>query len=364
MLSGIHVFCFFATCAIIVLGLEISRLFFRMPVRLVVMLGIAAFGFVAQTLYLGHRAWTATLPLSTWHDWFLVAAWILVAAYLGITFSRPATMIGVFLLPVVIGLMLVAAVAPRTAPFHRDQALLAWGVAHGVMLLFGTVTVSLGFVAGVMYLVQSWRLKNHVSPRSGLKLPSLEWLQAINKQALIFSSFFIALGLVAGIILNTIKARAHSGGLPWTDSVVVSSAILLVWLLIATAFEWLYKPAQQGRKVAYLTVASFLFLALVMAVLVAGGSRHAQAEVGIRRSEVGVQGSGGAAAGGTDAMGAGSLVLSTRYLVPATRYSVLGTPYTSSHRPTDQPTNRPTDSPTDLRLPTPDPRPPAPEAAP
>ena len=47
-------------------------------------------------------------------------------------------------------------------------------------------------------------------------------------------------------------------------------------LLAATLFEWLYKPAQQGRKVAYLTVASFLFLALVMAMLLAGASKHAQ----------------------------------------------------------------------------------------
>ena len=64
--------------------------------------------------------------------------------------------------------------------------------------------------------------------------------------------------------------------MPWTDSVVVSSAVLLVWLLAATLFEWLYKPAQQGRKVAYLTVASFVFLAFVIAVLFAGGSEHAK----------------------------------------------------------------------------------------
>ena len=346
MLSGIHVFCFFATCAIVVLGLEISRLFFRMPVRLVVMLGIAAVGFIAQTLYLGHRAWTATLPLSTWHDWFLVAAWILMAAYLGWTFSRPQTMVGVFLLPVVIGLMLVAAVAPRAALFHRDHAQLAWGIAHGLMLLLGTVTVSLGFVAGIMYLVQCWRLKHHVSPQAGLKLPSLEWLQAVNKQSLIFSSFFIALGLVAGIVLNTIKARGQGAALPWSDSVVISSAILLVWLLIATAFEWLYKPAQQGRKVAYLTVASFVFLAFVMAMLVAGGSKHAQAAV--EGSGFRVQGSGQIAGKATRASHAPYSVLSTEYSVPSTKYTFSPSPIT------DQPTYRP---------PTTDHRPPTPEAA-
>jgi CDP-diglyceride synthetase len=151
-----------------------------------------------------------------------------------------------------------------------------WGIAHGLMLLLGTVTVSLGFVAGLMYLVQSWRLKHHVPPQVGLKLPSLEWLQKINKQSLIYSSCFIALGLIAGIILNAVKSREGAGELPWTDSVVLSSTFLLVWLLAATIFEWLYKPAQQGRKVAYLTVASFLFLAVVMAMVLGGRSQHSR----------------------------------------------------------------------------------------
>jgi hypothetical protein len=116
----------------------------------------------------------------------------------------------------------------------------------------------------------------------------LEWLQTINKQSLAYSSCFIALGLVAGIVLNTIKFRGAGQPVPWTDSVVVSSAALLVWLIAATVFEWAYKPAQQGRKVAYLTVASFLFLALVMALLVLGGSQHAasRASVSLERTSV------------------------------------------------------------------------------
>jgi len=85
-----------------------------------------------------------------------------------------------------------------------------------------------------------------------------------------------------------VEARGQGAGVPWTDSVVISSAALLVWLLAASLFEWLYKPAQQGRKVAYLTVASFLFLALVMAMLLVGGSQHGRP----RELGVGSQGSG------------------------------------------------------------------------
>jgi len=288
MLASIHVVCFFTSYAV-ALGLEISRLFFRMPVRLIVMLGFSGLGFVLHSLYLWHRAQTGTMPLSSWHDWYLIAGWIVAAAYIALALSRPQTNVGLFLLPVVLALIGVAQAFRDQAAFPRDRALQMWGTAHGLMLLLGTVAVSFGFAAGLMYLVQSWRLKHHVAPGTGLKLPSLEWLQVINRRALIYSSCFIALGLVAGIVLNAVEARGQGPGVPWSDSVVISSAILLVWLLAASLFEWLYKPAQQGRKVAYLTVASFLFLALVMAMLLAGGSQHGRprrnAEFRIQNSE-------------------------------------------------------------------------------
>jgi hypothetical protein len=273
MFSNIQVTCFFTSYAV-ALGLEVSRLLFRMPVRLMVMIGFAGLGLALHSLYLWHRAETGTMPLSSWHDWHLIAAWVIAAAYVVLAVSRPQTNIGLFLLPVVLALIGLAWAFRGQPAFPRDRALQMWGIAHGLMLLLWTVTVSFGFAAGLMYLVQSWRLKHHVSSRLGIRLPSLEWLQTINKQSLVYSAFFIAMGLLAGIVLNAVESRGAGARVPWTDSVVISSAVLLVWLLAATIFESLYKPAQQGRKVAYLTVASFLFLALVMAMLLGGGSQH------------------------------------------------------------------------------------------
>ena len=37
-----------------------------------------------------------------------------------------------------------------------------------------------------------------------------------------------------------------------------------------TTFESVYKPARQGRKVAYLTLASFIFLLLALGLVLAG----------------------------------------------------------------------------------------------
>ena len=75
MLSGISLVCF-GTSYLVALALEISRLFFRLSVRLVVLLAFAAMGLALHTVYLGLRAQSGVAagnPLSSWHDWFLMA---------------------------------------------------------------------------------------------------------------------------------------------------------------------------------------------------------------------------------------------------------------------------------------------------
>src|SRR5947199_3360952 len=121
MFSHVHVVCFFTSYAI-ALGLEISRLFFRMPVRLLVLIGFAALGLLLHTAYLWHRAATGSTPLSSWHDWFLIASWVVATAYLALSASRPLANVGLFLLPLVIALTAVAWFFPSTDSFSAAWA--------------------------------------------------------------------------------------------------------------------------------------------------------------------------------------------------------------------------------------------------
>lgn len=276
MFSKMGIVCF-ASCYGIALALEVSRLFFRAPVRLAVILLFGFAGLLAHTLYLAVQAQSEvakSVPMSSWYHWGLAAAWLLAATYLALTATRPQTPVGVFVLPLVLGLIALASRADRT-PFPREQAMAIWGAAHGIALLLGTVVAALGFVAGVMYLIQSYRLKSKLPPQSGFKLPSLEWLQTANKQALVGSSFLVAVGLVAGVVLNAVRHARDTQGVPWTDPVIVTSCGLLAWLVAAMTFEFLYKPAQQGRKVAYLTIASFVFVLAALVLVLYGNSQHA-----------------------------------------------------------------------------------------
>jgi len=263
MLSGISMTCFAASYSV-ALALEISRLFLRVSVRTALSIGFAAAGLLAHTLYLYVQVqaeWAGGSPLASWYHWCLMVAWVLAAAYVGLALAHPKTTVGLFMLPTVLVLVGVSYPFREAPPFPDRTGAAVWTPIHVVALLLGAAVVVLGFVAGVMYLVQSYRLKHKLPPRQGLRLPSLEWLERINSRSTIVSACLFAAGVLAGILMNVSR-----GTVPWTDPVVYATGPLLAWLLIASVVELFYRPARQGRKVAYMTVASFVFLGLVLAV--------------------------------------------------------------------------------------------------
>jgi ABC-type uncharacterized transport system permease subunit len=266
MLAGTSILCFTASYAV-ALALEASRLLFRSRVRGALLVGFGLAGFFAHSVFLGYRAATEKAPLASEFDWYLVAAWLLALVYLYLTLHFPRTAVGVVALPLVLVLLGAATRFAQRVPFPQAKASQFWSTVHGLSLLVGTVAVLTGFLAGVMHLLQSYRLKHKLPATRGFQLPSLEWLERANSRFVVISALALGVGFLSGMLLNQSRRDGASGaGLPWTDPVVWSSALLLGWMTAAALFSLLYKPARQGRKVAYLTVASFVFLALVLGI--------------------------------------------------------------------------------------------------
>lgn len=267
-IARITMTCFAASYAV-ALVLESLRLVFRRRVPSSVPVAVGAAGWLAHTLYLVAQVQTelvhrAIAPLSSWYDFCLLAAWVLAGVYLVLSLRRWESNLGLFLLPLVLGLIGLAALFRDVPPFPARTAFDVWRWVHGLALMLGTVTVTLGFATGLMYLLQAYRLKHKLPPGRGIRLPSLEWLQNFNRESLVFSTGLLALGLVSGVVLNLLSQSGRGAALQWTDPVVLSSGVLFLWLVAVTVFETLYRPARQGQKVAYLTLASFVFLGLAM----------------------------------------------------------------------------------------------------
>ncbi|QGJ72078.1 Hypothetical protein PBC10988_37930 [Planctomycetales bacterium 10988] len=266
--AGISVFCFAASYTVSFL-LEWTRPLFRSGVRGFLMLGFAAAGLIAHTLFLWHRSLSEitqhAVPLSSSYDWYLMAAWVLATCYLYLTICYPRTSIGIFMLPLVLALIGVATFFADSIPFTEKQTLLIWGWLHGMCHMLGSVAVMLGFVSGAMYLLQARRLKQSRLPSQGMKLPSLESLERMASQAIRWSVLFVGLGLLTGLALNVVSAMVNEESNPqiaWTDPLVWVSCLLFGWILIVAIFGQVYQPTRQGKKIAYLTMATFLFLVL------------------------------------------------------------------------------------------------------
>ena len=265
-MTKISLSCFAFSYAIAMI-LEISRLFFRAPIRFLIIIGITIAGIFAHTVYLWlkfQKDFSGGTPMASWYDWCLMVSLAIAITYVIIAIKKNENSVGIFFLPLVLLLILIAMLIKNRDAFTPSEATNVWAITHGISLLLGTSAMIIAFVAGVMYLVHAFRLKKKMPPRVGFRLPSLEWLEQCNRQSLFYATGLIAAGLVSGAIMNVLQNSENSAGIPWTNSVIVSSGALLVWLLGVTVFEALYKPARQGQKIAYLTLASFVFLMMVL----------------------------------------------------------------------------------------------------
>ncbi len=280
--SGINLLCF-TTCYAIALVLELPGRWSRFRNRQAAFLLAASAGVIAHTWYLGQRAFEMpTVPLASHHDWSLLAAWLLAVIYVGGLFYYPRSSLGVFLLPAVLALIGVSLFA-ATEPLASFEAPRVWGLVHGVLLLLGTVAVLLGFLSGLMYLLQSSRLKHKTSSSDGLRLPSLEWLERVNSRSLGAAALLVGGGFLTGT-LNWLAQQGERGLLPWNDPVVLSLTSMLGWLVIAEVFRLVYPAARQGRKVAYLTIAAFVFLLWVLATVTWRDTLHMSGDETVQRA--------------------------------------------------------------------------------
>lgn len=274
-LHKITVTCFAASYAV-ALVLEVSRVFFDANFRRAIRIGFMAAGLFAHVVYLvmqNRLEFNASgVWMGSWFGWCLAAAWLLAAAYLWIAFRQSQSVIGLFLLPLVLALIFVGYQFDDQARFSTNEARSVWNMVHGCSLLLGTAVVALGFVFGIVYLIQSRRLKTKSIPSKFFRLPSLEWLQRSCERSLAISVVMLGIGFVSGIAINLINRPTHEsvssmGTIAWSDPVIWSSSILFGWLLVSLIVNRFYRPERQRRKVAYIVVMCALFLMLELGIV-------------------------------------------------------------------------------------------------
>lgn len=273
--SRISIVCFAASYAV-ALACEASRLLFRSGIRGAVMVAFATAGLVAHAAFLVWRAASASaVPLSSPYDWYLLAAWLLAAGSLALTISTPRTPVGLFILPVVLGLIGAATLSSRD-PFPQTPATQIWGAIHGSFNLAASLAVAVGAIAGLMWLFQAGRLARKQAPMQGFRMPSLERLSSTVAATIAWAAWTSAAGFTSGIVLNAVnRRRGLLETVPWTDPVVLRMATLVLWLAIAAVVARVASRRPGGaRTMAWLSLVSFAMLTGSILWGVFGATRH------------------------------------------------------------------------------------------
>src|ERR1700731_3510237 len=142
-MERITVFCFAASYGV-ALVLELWHLLAPRPVLRLVGIGFGAAGLLAHTLYV----LVQPLPLATPLGSLLFLAWILAIFYFCGTLHHRRTAWGLFVLPLVLSLVVLAVVVPppqeSSASFWKD---ISWGTLHGILVLLAAVGICVGFLS-------------------------------------------------------------------------------------------------------------------------------------------------------------------------------------------------------------------------
>jgi ABC-type transport system involved in cytochrome c biogenesis permease subunit len=248
--------CFLASYGL-ALALELLYLRVSRPIVRILALLAGLAGLLAHTMYLYSRR----PPLIFQLGWMLYLAWVLVVFYLCSEVRHRRLSWGVFVLPLVMGLVGFGVLyGPPPADVKGITQLDGiWGPLHAWLILLATIGICVGFLASVMYLLQAHRLRTKALPTGGLKLLSLERLETMNRRALVLAFPLLTAGMLAGLV-----QMLGSDLVGWTDPRVIGTVVL--WLVFVLLLYFRFAQHVRGRQAALMTIVAFLLLLCCLAL--------------------------------------------------------------------------------------------------
>ncbi|HKI31180.1 MAG TPA: cytochrome c biogenesis protein CcsA [Gemmataceae bacterium] len=256
MFERVTVFCFAASYAVAFVA-ELLQLLRPRPVLRLVSVGFGCAGLLAHTIFLAVQR----PGLASRDGYLLFLSWILAVFYLYGTLHHRKIAWGLFVLPLVLGLVGLAVLFTPERPAVEDSWLPPLFWVHVLLLLLAAVGVCVAFVASVMYLVHARRLKSKTLPGQGLKFLSLERLEEMHRRAIVLAFPLLTAGVVVGMALLAQSPRPVQ---TWTDPRVLLAVAL--WLVFGVLLYLRYSLHVRGRRVAILTIVAFVLLLVTLAV--------------------------------------------------------------------------------------------------
>jgi ABC-type transport system involved in cytochrome c biogenesis permease subunit len=212
-----------------------------------------------QTMEAGHVPFAGTTQaISTF-------VWLLGLAYLFIEVTTEERGLGIFVLPVIVGLQILPAIqGPGVEP--RSPVLahpLFW--THVAALLGAYASFGLAAVIGITYVLQFKEIKAKHLVFFFTRLPSLQVLDVMNSRTVFIGWTLLTIGLGAGAVWVS-EALAVAPDDPRVLAMSVTDPKIFVaivtWLLYSFAIVARRTIGWRGRRAAYLSAVGFAIVLL------------------------------------------------------------------------------------------------------
>ena len=190
--------------------------------------------------------------------------WLLALSYLYLEVTTDERAMGVFIVPILIGLQLIPAMSPGVE--RMDPVLDSpWFWVHVSSLLFAYASCALAGVLGLTYVLQFKEIKKKQLGYFYTRLPSLQTLDVMNSRAVAIGWLFLTLGVAVGA-LWTAQARVLAPNDPnlmamSLDDPKVLGAVI-TWIVYSFAVLSRRTMGWTGRRAAWLSALGFAIVLL------------------------------------------------------------------------------------------------------
>ena len=216
-----------------------------------------------QTMEAGH------VPFANPSRLVSTFVWLLTLSYLYLELTTDERAMGVFILPIVVGLQLIPVFSPGVE--NRDPLLDSpWFWVHLSSLLFAYASFGLAGVLGLTYVLQFKEIKKKHLGYFYTRLPSLQILDRMNSRATTTGWAFLTLGLVVGVVW-ALEARplapenSNLQAMSLNDPKLSFAA--LTWAVYSFAVLARWMMGWSGRRAAWLSAVGFIIVLLTFVPL-------------------------------------------------------------------------------------------------
>jgi cytochrome c-type biogenesis protein CcsB len=226
-------------------------------------------GFAIHTVTIIMR-WAAAgrTPATNLHESLTFFSWILIALYMYMLFRYKQRVLGAFISPFALLLLITASLLPKEiiplAPVLESY----WLPVHVILAFMGNAFFALAFFLGIMYIIQDRYLKSRKLKGLYFILPSLDTLDELNYKCLQYGFPLLTIAMITGAIWSEYAVGTYWD---WKPRQIWS---LITWFLYAALLHGRLTAGWRGRKAAMLSGLAFVVLIASFLIInfVSGGA--------------------------------------------------------------------------------------------